>query len=144
MSSPEAALTLEPCPFCGARLIVREHSAFHPANDCAFLSDAEIGDYDYASWNRRAQAAPTAAGKTFTEVATRFLGVGPACGLVLGGSVNVADFAALLTRIAQEATATERARCLQIAERLRGGPLSVREIADAIRHPPSGDDMQKA
>lgn len=55
---------LEPCPFCGDRLVVRENSAFHlPATvgkDWCWLSTAgefggpyELDRGDYAAWNRR-------------------------------------------------------------------------------------------
>lgn len=55
---------LEACPFCGADLEVRAHSAFHPAPEpgvpWCWLSTAgelggplELAEADYAAWNRR-------------------------------------------------------------------------------------------
>ena len=48
-----------PCPHCGGEMLVREHSAFHPNNDC-WLAHAgehgtlELDESDYPSWNQRA------------------------------------------------------------------------------------------
>jgi hypothetical protein len=53
---------LLPCPFCGARMIVRQRSAFHPGgsglvtSEC-WLADYELDEHDYPSWNRRTPAS---------------------------------------------------------------------------------------
>lgn len=64
-SSPDAT-GLKPCPFCHGEMVMRQHSAFHPENDC-WLADngansgtVDIGEHDYASWNRRAPPSPQA------------------------------------------------------------------------------------
>lgn len=61
------------CAHCGAQMNVREHSAFHPENDC-WLAEAgdygqpiEIDESDYAAWNRR--PAPESAAGAVERVA---------------------------------------------------------------------------
>lgn len=52
---------LRECPFCGAQMLVREYSAFHPENNC-WITDSghlEIGRHEYAAWNRRASPPPS-------------------------------------------------------------------------------------
>ena len=48
---------LEPCAHCGAELIVRDCSSFHPDSDDCYLSGYELDDCDYDAWNRRASRA---------------------------------------------------------------------------------------
>ncbi|MBL8582822.1 MAG: hypothetical protein JNL61_11425 [Rhizobiaceae bacterium] len=61
-SSPATESALLPCPFCDAQMRVREHSAFHPVNDCWLATAGEHGTYeldesDYPAWNRRPPVA---------------------------------------------------------------------------------------
>jgi hypothetical protein len=55
-------VALKPCPFCGAELVKRAHSAFHPSNACwlAALESSmplELGEHEYPSWNLRIRSA---------------------------------------------------------------------------------------
>lgn len=64
-SSPATESALLPCPFCNAQMRVREHSAFHPENDCWLATAGEHGTYeldeiDYPAWNRRPPVASPA------------------------------------------------------------------------------------
>jgi hypothetical protein len=54
-------MTLKPCPFCGADLVITGTWADHPDNDCV-LSTADnmdgsplvLSEDEYPAWNRRA------------------------------------------------------------------------------------------
>lgn len=57
--APRLQAKLRACPFCGAQMIVRQHSAFHPQNNCWLAtagecaSGLELDEADYPSWNTR-------------------------------------------------------------------------------------------
>lgn len=73
MTDPlEKAATLRECPYCGAEMLVRTHSAFHPVKTISegqcwlqfageYASTYELHERDYAAWNRRASPPPAAA-----------------------------------------------------------------------------------